>query len=454
MKKAMSIAAKSGKELLRDPQALFFVLMFPAIFMLVFGAAFSESITGNTTYDLAIINLDSGVEGFPQESMTTNFGDEFEDILKEMEYPQEENGTGSSEKVFNIKTDLDRDDAEDSLKKRDLDALIIIPEDFSSALASEVNSYLQSHIPDISGMEGSKNISIQDLPTFATNVTAQVIIQGDKGSQEYYTTYSIIIGFFQSYKDTAKQMALNQTNLYLKSEGVGVQLKSAEEKLTLVEEEIEGTSDFTVFDYIVPGMIVFGILMGGIGVVSTLSEERERETLRRLKITKMRSFDLMFGTLVPYAILGFFQVIILFGVALLIGYSYNPDGSILLAGLIGMIGGIATVSLGLIMAAFVSNPKQAGTIGPLVTVPLSFLIGAFFPVPNPTIIPDFYGKGQDFGLWDFLPWRQCSLSLSEVLTYGEGIGEITTELTLMIIQTVILFIVGVFLYNKYQMKPE
>ena len=73
MRKVMSIAGKAGKELMRDPQALFFVLMFPAIFMLVFGAAFSENITGNTTYDIAIINLDEGIEDYPVEGEKSEF---------------------------------------------------------------------------------------------------------------------------------------------------------------------------------------------------------------------------------------------------------------------------------------------------------------------------------------------------------------------------------------------
>ena len=75
-------------------------------------------------------------------------------------------------------------------------------------------------------------------------------------------------------------------------------------------------------------------------------------------------------------------------------------------------------------------------------------------MPNPTLIADFYGKGRDFGIWHILPWKQVSISLSKVLTYGEGFEGITMEFGLLVVQSITLLIIGIILYDRYQMKAE
>ena len=146
------------------------------------------------------------------------------------------------------------------------------------------------------------------------------------------------------------------------------------------------------------------------------------------------------------------QVIILVSVALLMGYHYHPDASILLAIFIAMWGALATVALGLIIASFAKDEDQAGSIGPAITVPLSFLTGAFFPMPAVVLTDDFLGTGKQFGVFDILPWTQCSKALAKVLTYGGCIGDVAVELGVMIVTTLVLFATGVALYHNRRLR--
>ena len=61
------------------------------------------------------------------------------------------------------------------------------------------------------------------------------------------------------------------------------------------------------------------------------------------------------------------------GVSLLVGYNYNPDANLGLAVFVALWGCLATVALGLIMASLAKDEDQAGTLGPAVVVPLSFV---------------------------------------------------------------------------------
>ena len=59
--KFLSIAKKDLKELLRDRRGLFFILLFPLFFMLIFGFAYGNLGENNEPHNIAIVNYDHGV---------------------------------------------------------------------------------------------------------------------------------------------------------------------------------------------------------------------------------------------------------------------------------------------------------------------------------------------------------------------------------------------------------
>jgi len=217
-------------------------------------------------------------------------------------------------------------------------------------------------------------------------------------------------------------------------------------------EAIPGTESFTTFDYIAPGTIIFALLLLATSVASTLAREVEKGTLGILKLTKMRSFDLLFGTLVPWSLIAIAQVIIIFIVAIMIGYHWQGDiTSILLAIGIGIIGGVASVSLGLLIATFSKNEQQAASLSTMIAVPLSFVAGAFFPLPK-VVIGNLFG--QPFQIYDILPWTHGIYALRSVLTFGGGWDQIAYYVWMMIALTALLFAVGVVVFSKARLKAE
>jgi len=215
---------------------------------------------------------------------------------------------------------------------------------------------------------------------------------------------------------------------------------------------IAGTESFTTFDYQAPGIIVFALLLLVVGVAGRLAREVEHGTLERLKITKMKSFDLLFGTLIPWALIAIAQVFILFLVAIAMGYHWQGGiTTIALAIAIGIIGGISSISLGLLVAAFSRSEKHAENLGMLVAVPMSFIAGAFFTLPR-AVIGDFWGK--TFQAYDVLPWAHTANALRSVLTFGGSFGDVVYDITMMIILTVILFVLGVICFSKTRLRAE
>jgi len=205
---------------------------------------------------------------------------------------------------------------------------------------------------------------------------------------------------------------------------------------------VEGSEGEPYYDYLVPGMVVFALLLLTVGVSGSLSREVEKGTLSRLKISLMSSFDLLFGVLLAWTLIAVAQVVILFGMATLLGFHWIGGWpNLLISMLIGLISGIASISLGLIIASFAKSEGQAGQVGALVAVPLAFLFGAFMPMKTEIVSK-------------FLPWGQATNSLRTLLNMGGQIGDVLPNIGIMVIETVIIFVIGVIVFSRTRLRPE
>ena len=420
--KFISIAIKDIKELLRDKRGLFFILIFPLFFMLIFGFAFGGMGTSNTPHNIVVINYDKG-SVLPFNNENVNFGNNLTTILENTTYEN------SDVKLFNVNQTTESV-ANEQLKQRQIDALVIIPENFSESVVSLINNNLQS-----------KGIPI---PGGVQNTTSTIIVRGDTGYIGFGESQGILVGVFSKYQDNLLQEIQNNV-----SNTPGAQAtKFVDSKV----EAIAGTENFTSFDFLAPGMMVFAILLLATTVAASLTREVDRGTLSRLKLSKMRSFDLLFGGLIPWSFVAAAQVIILLIVAVLIGFHWQGGlNSLVIACIVGILGGVASVSLGMIIAAFAKNDRQAANLGTLITVPTSFLCGAFFQLPQIQLGNLF---GHQVLIYEILPWYHVLQALRFVLIYGDGWNTISYEVSWIIVLTAILFAIGVFLFSRTRLRPD
>ena len=126
---------------------------------------------------------------------------------------------------------------------------------------------------------------------------------------------------------------------------------------------IAGTQSFSLFDYMVPGLIIVAILMQVSLVSGSLVRDIERGTLDKLKLSKVRAIDLLFGTFLMWTLVTIVQVPMLIAVATGLGYKYSGSLSSLgLAVVIGVIAGMASIALALLIALFCKERNaSAGT---------------------------------------------------------------------------------------------
>jgi ABC-2 type transport system permease protein len=423
--KFVTIAKKDFKELIRDRRALFMILIFPLFFMLVFGFAFGGMGQGNQPHNLAVVNYDQGAT-MPITNENVNFGNNLTKLLGESKYEN------SNVHLFNVNKTTETV-ADSMLKKREADAELIIPKNFSQSVVALITSTIQQ--------QTASGINTALTPS---NSTSTIIIRGDTGYMGFGVSQGILVGVLAQYQEKLVIQIQNQ----IRGTPGAQPIKYLQSKV----EAIPGTETFTNFDFLAPGMMVFAILLLTTTVAAALTREVEKGTLARLKLTKMTSFDLLFGGMLPWSLIAAAQVLILLVVAILIGFHWQGGiNTLLLAILVGIIGGIASISLGMIIAAFARNDRQAANLGTIISVPTSFLVGAFFQLPQEVIA---HINGQPFQIYELLPWTHVLNALRATLTFGGGWNDIAYQVGWAVFLTIILFIIGVLLFSRNRLRAE
>ena len=417
------------------------------IFAFAFGSPSSLG-TGTAPHEIAVINLDAGATvSINNTTQHVNDGASFTQLLENITYAQ------TDTHMFTL-NNVSADQAQTMLKSRGLDAVITIPENFSQAVVALANASARGETTSDIGLRVI-NGSTAQLPVNLTlpkqsNVTAQVIVEGDTGSAAFGAAQGLISNLLEQYQSQIQATAIRQVDATLAQNQS--QSNASIDYISAAVQPLTGTRSLTLFDYQAPGLIVFALLMQVSSVAQDLTRESDRGTLGRLKLSNMRSFDLLFGTLLTWILIAVAQILLLLGVAVALGFSWaGGANSIGLAVLVGIIGGIASISLGLLLAAFTTNERQAAQLGVLIAVPVSFLTGAFFPLPNEILGTAF---GTTFQVYDLLPWTQVADALRQVLIYGSGFGAVAVYVGFAIVLTAILFVVGVISYSRVRLRPE
>lgn len=203
-----------------------------------------------------------------------------------------------------------------------------------------------------------------------------------------------------------------------------------------------GPMSVNYFDFLAPGMAVFALLMLAVNVSSSLAREADKGTLERMRWTPMTSTDLLLGVSLQWALVGAAQVLLLFGTAVVLGFQWQGGTHSLVCAMgIGWLAGLASIALGLLIAAFAKTEGNAGAFSTLITVPLAFVIGIFIPMPAKWIAV-------------LLPWGQAVRSIRALLAAGVSPSQVIPNVLLMLLQILVLLTVSIVVYSRLRLRAE
>lgn len=187
--------------------------------------------------------------------------------------------------------------------------------------------------------------------------------------------------------------------------------------------------------FLVPGIVALSIMQLGIfGVVFALLQFRQQGVLRRIRATPVNPAQFLFAQVSTRLSISVMQTLVLLvtGIILFDVAVGNSDiASWLMVIALAIVGGILFVTMGLAISGFARSEEVAAPITNLVSMPMMFLSGVFFPLDA---LPEVVTS-----VTQFLPLTYLADAIRAVVTDGAGIAEIRSELAGLAVWTAIVF---------------
>lgn len=134
--------------------------------------------------------------------------------------------------------------------------------------------------------------------------------------------------------------------------------------------------------YFVPGIMANVVLIATMILMAmTVVREREQGTLERLMVTPLARLELIIGKLVPVALIGLFDVVLVTAIAV-VWFEVPFRGDPLALLLATMLYLMSTLGMGLLISSFASTQQQAMLTAFFILMPMVILSGFAFPIRN------------------------------------------------------------------------
>ncbi len=133
------------------------------------------------------------------------------------------------------------------------------------------------------------------------------------------------------------------------------------------------------FDYTFAGLLGFAIMgMGIFGPMNVFPELKKMGILRRLSTTPLRVWQYFLATMVGQAAIGLISLAIMFAIAIGI-FKLNVVGNYLELAVFIVLSITMILGIGLALGGWAKNERQVAPLGNIITFPMLFLSGTFFP---------------------------------------------------------------------------
>jgi ABC-2 type transport system permease protein len=196
--------------------------------------------------------------------------------------------------------------------------------------------------------------------------------------------------------------------------------------------------DLGYIDFLVPGIIGMTVMQLGIfGVAFGFVQLKRTGALRRLFATPTSPGYFLSAQVTSRVVLGYLQVAILTAIG--IWFGLQMFGSWLVLALVVGLALVIFLAIGFGVAGWAKNEDQAAPVANLISLPMMFLSGVFFPREA---MPEFLQ-----GITGYLPLTYVTEALRGVMNQGAGLADLGPQMLGMTVWAVITFVVAVRLFH-------
>ncbi|RJQ31141.1 MAG: ABC transporter permease [Actinobacteria bacterium] len=392
MRRFVDLVVANTKITFRNWQSLFWMLAFPIIIMTMLGIVFGG---GGTT------KVKLGLTDYDRSKVSESVVNAFEKIDSFIVY------RGAR------KTELNK------LKDGKLDAVIVIEKGFGSAVSGQLERRQKQII--------SKLLISQNPLLKADNIKVQK-------------------ARIKLYYDPAQTFTSQMVRSTIRSIIAGMEKQMSQTpSLIAVTEKRQAAAGLDFIDFLLPGIIGMSIMSTGIfGLSTVMVSYREQGILRRLKITPLPLSYFIGSQVVVSVIRALIQTVVLILFAK-VCFGVQIIGNLFYLAVTVMVGAICFITIGFLVASFSNRVETADTIGNIITMPMMFLSGIFFPIEN---APKWIQP-----IIKMLPLKFLADALRDIAVKGKSLDQVAINLYILLAITAVVFIMVLKLF-RWEVKAS
>jgi ABC-2 type transport system permease protein len=264
--------------------------------------------------------------------------------------------------------------------------------------------------------DGNRNAVIVLTPGFGANLA-----QGHAAIQVYYD---------QSNPATqaSAQMAVQSIVTEINQQATG------RAPVVSLDQRAVSVHNLRQIDWLTPGMLGLVLLWGNLSVGEMLVAWRQQGIMKRLAVTPVRPTTLISSQMLARLLLSLAQCALLLALAIF-AFRVQVVGSWLALLVTVILGALMMMALGFIAGSFAKTPETAATITILVSFPMMFLGGSYFPTNN---APAFLAP-----VIKAMPLTYVNDALRQIINNGVGLAGVQTDLLIIAAWMVAALIISV-----------
>ncbi len=410
----LSVAGQEIRLILNDRGTLAILLLLPILLSSLFAGlnsmAASDEENPNILLDVILVNGDIG-----------GFGGEVAKSILSID-------------ELNVETLDTVAEAEQGVIEGQVAAAIIIPSDFSA----KIDAYTPTAIEVIVDPAEPEGASI--VTGIMNQVVAEVTIWGE-----------VQYGIRTIMGESDLLANANPEELRgIEAQNLGVIMTQLNElrrnpAIAVISENLEGVKvegGIGLFlTYLFPAFTVMFIFFIVGTSSSSLLQEREAGTLRRLLAAPIPRWTVIAGKMLAYGLLVCMQVVILFTIGYIL-FDITLGQSPLALVTITILVAFVAVSLGMMVAAFAKSAKQADNVGVILAFVMAGIGGAF-----PLWPPIFRAEGFVGILSKFTPHAHALEGYYSVMAENAGFTQILPQLAVLLIMGLVFTLIAIWRFK-------
>jgi len=312
---------------------------------------------------------------------------------------------------------LDYDESIKQLEKSDIIAVVVIPENYNTAVYDGTAS-----------LEFIKTGRLMEHETLKQSI--KDIVSETIGNSRFVDSITPVYGMLNI--NLNKELLLE-----------AIEDNYRDRPIMIVDSKVYDNDGANVYDSLkhsFMGFILFFSLFTMVFGIGSIVEDKENRIWHRQIVSPLPGTTILGSALIVGFVVGFLQI----GMMIISGkYIFDIDLGNSTPALVLVLSAyiIASMSLGLFISSFVKTEQQLGAVSPMIIVSTSMLGGCMWPLE---MVTNKFVRGLSL----MTPQRWAMEGLQKVILYNGNVADVLQQIIYLLMLSLVFFIFAMIPYLK------